>query len=264
MAVIVLQMGHVPRRSGATGTVREQEFAKALAPRIASRLSFRGHVVHVIGADSDVPSSDVFVALHTDGSTSRSRRGASVGYPDLNGARLAAAWKAAHQSVGYPGGFLPDNYTAALSGYYGFRKSRAKYRFLAEHGHTTHADDQAWLFANLDACADAHVRAIGVVLGHPTEYQPAPPMQRTEIGDTVEHRLITAQVNHEGAGYIDVPDKKVEQWVSTEKNGAYDGQGRPVNIPGEFHPMNWDGYLRIQMVGFPPNARLGVRYVVTG
>lgn len=169
MAVVVIQMGHVPRTRGATGTVREQEFARALAPRIESRLVERGHHVSVIGADEPVPRSDVFVALHLDGSLNRDRHGGSVGYPssDSSSRRLAQAWKAAHQQAGYSWGFLPDNYTAALAGYYGFGRSSADHEFLAEHGHATNPEELAWLFANLDAIADGHVRAIGATVGHP-------------------------------------------------------------------------------------------------
>lgn len=171
MADVVIQAGHCHRKTGATGTRREQEFAWAVGTRLVQRLAALGHKATLIGADSAVPRSDVFVALHTDGSTNPSRRGASVGYPDSDGARLAAAWKRAHQRHGFPGGFLNDNYTAALRGYYGFGRSSAPIRFLAEHGTTTNRDDERWLFANLDRCVAAHVDAIGEVVGHP---RPAP------------------------------------------------------------------------------------------
>jgi len=177
MATIVIQMGHVPRTRGATGTHREQEFNRAVAPRIEARLRSLGHTVHVIGADIRPPSSDVFVSLHCDGSTNRARHGASVGYVpgDATDQRLAHAWKRAHQRHGYRWGFLPDNYTRNLSGYYAWnsrdsRSTRATYKFLAEHGHTTNPEEEAWLFSNLDQCAQAHVDAIGEVVGHPNTY----------------------------------------------------------------------------------------------
>ncbi len=167
MARVTIQMGHVPRTSGATGTHREQEFAKALAPRIAAVLRSLGHTVDVIDHDGPYPPADAFTALHTDGSVNKAVRGASVGYPDDKGGRLAAAWKRAHQRRGYGGGFKPDNYTTNLRRYYGFRHTKAPYRFLAEHGHTTNPLDENWLFANLDSVAAAHAEAIGEVLGHP-------------------------------------------------------------------------------------------------
>jgi len=171
MADVVVQSGHCFRRTGATGTHREQEFTAALGRRLGTLLAEHGHVATVIGADDRVPLSDVFVALHTDGSSNRARRGASVGYPDAAGARLAAAWKRAHQRHGYPGGFLQDNYTAALRGYYGFRKSTAPVRFLAEHGTTTNRDDEVWLFEHLEQCALAHVEAINSLFPPPIDQE---------------------------------------------------------------------------------------------
>jgi peptidoglycan hydrolase-like protein with peptidoglycan-binding domain len=171
VASVCIQMGHVPRRTGATGTHREQEFTRELGQRLFAALHDAGHHPTLIGADDAVPRTDAFVALHCDGSTNPARRGASVGYPDARGAQLAAAWKRAHQRCGYAGGFLRDNYTAALAGYYGFRRSAAPVRFLAEHGTTTNREDEQWLFANLDACARAHVEAIDEVFGPP----PTPP-----------------------------------------------------------------------------------------
>lgn len=168
MAVIALQRGHCFRKTGATGTYKEQEFAAGVGAITADLLRQRGHHVYLLTADEPVPGADVFVALHTDGATNPARRGASVGYPSAEGGRLARAWKAAHQLHGYPGGFLPDNYTDALRGYYGFGRSSARWEFLAEHGTTTNPDDVAWLFANIARCAQAHVDAIGAVVGHPT------------------------------------------------------------------------------------------------
>lgn len=167
MARVVVQMGHVPRTTGATGTYREQEFVKALAPRIKTVLETLGHTVYVIDYDGPYPPGDAFVALHCDGSLNKAVRGGSVGYQTADGQRLAAAWKRAHQRRGYTGGFKPDNYTRDLAGYYGFGYAKCRYEFLAEHGHTTNPIDEAWLFANLDSCAAAHAEAIGEVLGHP-------------------------------------------------------------------------------------------------
>lgn len=175
MADVVVQMGHVPRKSGATGTHREQEFTRAVGPLLRWTLAERGHHVHLIGADDPVPASDVFIALHTDGSTNPARRGASVGYPDDAGGQLASAWKRAHQRHGYPAGFLRDNYTEGLRQYYGFGRSTARWRFLAEHGTTTNTDDAQWLFNHLEQVVAAHVDAVGEVVGHPA----TPPQEDT-------------------------------------------------------------------------------------
>lgn len=186
---IVIQMGHVARTSGATGTHREQEFVKTLGPKLRSELFVRGHKALLIGADDSIPSCDVFVALHTDGNVNKSIRGASVGYPssdpNSNHAKLAAVWKRHHQAQGYSGGFHKDNYTEGLRFYYGFGKVGAKYEFLAEHGTTTNPEDEAWLFANVNRCVQAHVDAIGEVVGHPVtppvvDPEPTPPSVENE------------------------------------------------------------------------------------
>lgn len=197
MASVVLQQGHVARTSGATGTFREQELARRLAAAIAPLLVQRGHSVRVIGADDPIPASDVFVALHGDGSTNRSRRGASVGYRDEPGRRLATAWKRRHQLAGYDAGFLPDNYTANLRDYYGVRRSTARYRFIAEHGHLTNPTDEAVLFGNIEAFARAHVDAIGDVVGHPA---PGVPPAPSAAPDDFKEKIMALPVLTEGAG----------------------------------------------------------------
>jgi hypothetical protein len=169
VAEVVVQAGHCHRRTGKIGTHREQEFTWRLAQLLVRELDAAGHQAELVTADQAVPRSDVFVALHTDGSDNRARRGASVGYPDRAGAELAHRWKLEHQRAGYSGGFLADNYTVGLREYYAFRKSRARTRFLAEHGTTTNQQDEAWLFANLDACAAAHVRAIDALFPNDPE-----------------------------------------------------------------------------------------------
>ena len=192
MPKIVIQMGHVPRTSGATGTHREQEFARTVGPRLTKALSDRGHKVYLIGADDPVPFCDVFVSLHLDGNINRAIRGASVGYPSDNpgspSGRLAQAWKRWHQAHGFPGGFHRDNYTSGLRYYYGFRKSNAKYEFLAEHGTSTNSEDERWLFSNIEACVRAHVDAIGEVVGHPK-----PNSQNGSTGGTVVNGAKRAQ-----------------------------------------------------------------------
>ncbi len=174
--VVTIQRGHCFRRTGATGTRREQEAANAIGSAAADKLRGLGYRVHLIGADDAIPGSDFFVALHTDGSGSKTRRGASVGWRDAAGREYAAAWKRAHQACGYPAGFHPDNYTPNLAGYYGIRKSRARFRFIAEHGFTTNPLDEAYIFDNIGACAQAHVDAIGAIRGgHPLA--PPPPVR---------------------------------------------------------------------------------------
>lgn len=204
MATIVIQKGHCYRTKGATGTRDEQKFAEAVGNLVAKGLKDRGHKVHIVLADTPAPypASDAFIALHCDGSTNPATRGGSVGYPDSNGARLAAAWKRAHQRQGFPGGWHNDNYTTALRSYYGYGRARAKYRFLAEHITATNTGDYNWGWGNLEKCAQAHVDAIGEIFGHPATPappQPAPPAPQPQptptddLGDLVANNPVLQQ-----------------------------------------------------------------------
>lgn len=184
MSTIVIQEGHVARTTGVTGTHREQEFAKTLGGLLSVAFTDRGHRVHLIGADDAVPSCDVFIALHLDGNVDHTLHGASVGYPSNDpkspSGLLANAWKKFHQHYGYSWGFHKDNYTDNLRFYYGFRKSNAKYEFLAEHGTSTNPEEELWLFSHYSACVMAHVDAVGEVVGHPKPVL-TPPTTTPEI-----------------------------------------------------------------------------------
>lgn len=126
--LIVIQRGHVPRTSGATGAPGEQKFAIETADRCKARIVGLGHSVRVI--DADVPDSyyrgDAFFAIHYDSSRSPGACGASVGYQTAEGGRVGRLWKAHYARNGWTSGFRPDNYTAALAGYYGVRRAVAQ------------------------------------------------------------------------------------------------------------------------------------------
>lgn len=174
MAVIAIHRGHCFRTSGATGGRDEQRLANEVGTRLQLGLVRLGHKVHLLSADQAVPGGlDVFVALHTDGVAKTAtvdpqrKHGASVGYNTAGGAKLAAAWKRHHQLAGFRWGFLPDNYTAGLRGYYGFGRSDARFEFLAEHGMHSNNEEHAWMHSNYDLLARTHIAAIGEMVGHP-------------------------------------------------------------------------------------------------
>jgi hypothetical protein len=178
MATVVVQMGHVPRTRGATGTSghrgTEQEFARQLAARIRPRVETLGHRCLVIGADDPIPPCDAFIALHQDGSTNPKARGASVGYPaGTANERWAQTWKARYAQAGWPGGFRLDNYTHALRNYYAFRKTNAPVRVLMEHGFATNQQDADWMWDHLDVIAQVHADTVAAQLGS-TAPAPAP------------------------------------------------------------------------------------------
>lgn len=199
MARITIQMGHVnglPTQPGAQpDTLGEQRYVKALAPCLAARLRWHGHAVTIIDASYQqpnpppVPPGDVFISLHCDGNANTNVHGGIVGYP-LNSPgtpasrELAWAWKLAYQRRSWPDGpgrfFRPDNLTRDMSEYYMWRMTSGySYRYLAEHGALTNAQDEAWMWKYIDEVAQAHVEAIervvpteGVVPRHPRRRQP--------------------------------------------------------------------------------------------
>jgi hypothetical protein len=151
MPTLIVQKGHCYRKTGATGTTGEQEFATRVADAAVRLLhGRRGWTVKPILADE--PSSDyegdAFAAIHCDGSTNSSAHGASVGYQNNEGRALALAWKRAYAARGWNRGFRDDNYTSALAGYYGVRTARSvgnTRAFIIESGFLTNPQDRALL-----------------------------------------------------------------------------------------------------------------------
>lgn len=195
MAVVVVQLGHCYRRSGATGTAGEQEFATAAGNACRLRLAQAGHTPKIILADDplDAYRGDAFVAIHCDGSTSASAHGASVGYRNTPGRELAAGWKRHYAAAGWVG-FRPDNYTAALAGYYGVRRAVSvgnTRAFIAEAGFLTNPGDRAKLTA-VDG-PDRFARALTAVVvdtfgGRPQE-DPVTETEMNKIASKVVARI---------------------------------------------------------------------------
>jgi hypothetical protein len=173
MPTLVIQLGHCYRKSGATGTSGEQQYATSVANACVNLLHGRGGwTVRRILADDSLSryAGDAFVAIHCDGSTSSSARGASIGYRNAAGQRFGQAWKRAYAARGWSGGFRPDNYTSALGGYYGTGNALSvgnTRAFIAECGFLTNAQDRALLTAAGGASRVA--LAIGDALGITTE-----------------------------------------------------------------------------------------------
>jgi hypothetical protein len=173
--LLVVQMGHCFRTSGATGTAGEQAFTEAVADACVGELAKPGPPgralwrLRVIKADEPVEqyAGDAFVAFHCDGSVRPSARGASVGYRDASGQSCAQAWKRAYERGGWSGGFRDDNYTEALKKYYGTRlagEAGNRRAFVAECGFLTNRDDKALLTGpgGVDRVVHALFAALGI------------------------------------------------------------------------------------------------------
>lgn len=159
MPTLVLQRGHVPRTTGATGTAGEQEVVTAIAAEV-NRYKPAGWTVRIINADEPVEryAGDVFIALHCDGSANPLSSGASVGYQTNEGNALAQRWKAAYKAHGWPYGFRDDNYTSGLRYYYGYKYAKVytPAYMVVEHGFLTNkAKDAPWIRSHYRQCAAA-------------------------------------------------------------------------------------------------------------
>lgn len=191
---IALQMGHCYRKSGSTGTYREQEFTSALGHQLAEILGIAGHEVALLLADPpgrQYPECDLFAAIHCDGSSSPSARGASLFYPTWRGnpfdsdkaRHYATAWHHYHGiHAGYTGGARDNNYVPSVGeSFYAWRADRVlsgtgvrpetSVAVLWEHYFATNGTDDhwAWVMNSIPAMAEAHALAIGDVFGHPQE-----------------------------------------------------------------------------------------------
>lgn len=168
MPILVVQMGHCYRKTGATGTTGEQAFTSAVGEACVRLLNGKnGWTVRKILADESSTNyrGDAFVAIHCDGSTSSSARGASIGYRTPEGQAFGQAWKRAYAARGWPG-FRVDNYTTALSQYYGTGTAVAqgnRRAFILEAGFLTNPEDRAILHAS--GGVERVALAIGDALG---------------------------------------------------------------------------------------------------
>jgi N-acetylmuramoyl-L-alanine amidase len=194
MARIVIQAGHCHRRTGAVGTsspdgFTEQQFTWPTSNRAAELLRGDGHDAAVILAD---PTSgpnyrgDAFVAVHADGNPSAGVRGASVGFRTPEGKALAHAWKHHYHQLGWPT-FRGDNYTAALSGYYGTKAAIAQGNRAAciiEAGFLTNPAEanQLRTAGGQERCAEAIRRAVNALFPPP---RPAAGQEDTYMGATI-------------------------------------------------------------------------------
>lgn len=146
--ILVVQMGHSGRTSGATGAPGEMAFTEAVGAACVRLLNQGGWSVRAIPADPAASAyrGDAFVAVHADGSTNPAIRGASVGYQTAQGGDLAHAWMAAYARRGFTGPWHPDNYTVNLAQYYGVRtavQEGNRAACIIEAGTITNAEDRA-------------------------------------------------------------------------------------------------------------------------
>jgi N-acetylmuramoyl-L-alanine amidase len=163
---LIIQMGHVGRTSGATGTAGEQAFTKALGAALYKKFTDNTTVkVRLMGADNwTAPQPNktmLFFAIHADGSINKNARGISVGYPE--GANQVFSY---HIKNNYRllTGFSSrqDNYTKGLKNYYAWRLNHVKadHYCLLEHGFMTNPIERDYMNNHTREIADCHFETI--------------------------------------------------------------------------------------------------------
>ena len=165
---LLLQAGHVaPREIGfesGTGTSGEQTLVHPIEHELIQLLDRDGrfNVTHSHGDVPDGWKGDLFLALHGDGSADPEASGFSFGYPPgcSECKRLADTFAAWYEQIPGAPKRRSDNYTDALSGYYGWRRTDAPAKLLVEHGFLSNPGERTWLFGNVAAIAQAHFEAI--------------------------------------------------------------------------------------------------------
>lgn len=229
MPVLVVQRGHCYRKTGATGTTGEQDYATRVADACERLLSGRGGwTVRKILADDalNLYAGDAFVAVHCDGSTNASARGASVGYRTPEGQTFGQSWKRAYDARGWDG-FRPDNYTTALAQYYGTGNavSRGNRRaIIVECGFLTSPDDRALL--NAPGGPERVALSIGDALGIP--------VTPLEDNDMTPDEFLNTKVKWFNGQEVPIKDILAENYIASRGlNGraAFDGETGVVQLP---------------------------------
>lgn len=163
---VIIQMGHVGRTSGFTGTAGEQAFTKALGAALYEKFTDNTTVkVRLMGADNwllpQPNKTFIFFAIHADGSINKNARDISVGYPENSNPVFSLHVKNSYRLLT---GFScrPDNYTKNLKNYYAWRLNHvlADYYCLLEHGFMTNQIECDYMNNHTGEIADCHFKTI--------------------------------------------------------------------------------------------------------
>ena len=155
-----------PKRKCNLGAAGEREWTPVVADEATRVLRAHGYTVAREPADFD-GTYDVRAAIfiHFDGNETACGSGASIGYHTPASARAADLWRDDYKRY-FPFKFQPDNFTANLSGYYGFRQVHASDGALVlEMGEVTCPAQRAWLAPRLKWQGALIAHAVSQILG---------------------------------------------------------------------------------------------------
>jgi N-acetylmuramoyl-L-alanine amidase len=160
---LIVQLGHLGRKKGATGTKGEQEFNKKLGLEMDKLLKQTNISYRIMGADDwlqpEPNKATIFLATHCDGNAKESARGFSMGFKPGTDESFKEALAV---SYGKLSGFTrrKDNYTPKMVQYYAWKHIDCKYSNLIEHGFLTNKIEHDWLVSHIPEIAQNHVDII--------------------------------------------------------------------------------------------------------
>ena len=198
MTVVRVQTGHWGRTRGATGAYNpvlqlaeaDMNHRLALELQLATATDRKIEWQFVGPDDKQGDPCHLFIALHMDGSGNSAAKGPSIGYPtgSTESKRFGSMWKNARAAI--PGGnpFRVDNYTGALSGYYGFKSKysgSAPVKLVIENGFVTNNEEATWAQMHRPDVAAAIVGTVRTYYGQPT----TTPISDDDRLDTLEREV---------------------------------------------------------------------------
>jgi hypothetical protein len=139
-----------PQHKCNLGAAGEREWTPIVAD--AATKILRAHGISVVRLPADFEGTykvKAAVFIHFDGSDPPCGSRASVGNPPAQGDSEARAWRAFYGRY-WPFGFQPDNFTASLREYYGYRQVEASHgAMVVELGEITCPAQRDWLSSRL-------------------------------------------------------------------------------------------------------------------
>ena len=174
MRTIRIQTGHYGRTSGATGAynprlkIGEAQYNNLMAveiERIVKSLPNDFNWEFVGPDERGGTGADGFIALHHDGSDNPAVNRPSVGYPPSSATSkgFAQVWKKRYGTIAGALDFRNDNYTRALSGYYGFSwtySGTADFKVVVEFEFITADERVSWLYKNRNRLASELIASV--------------------------------------------------------------------------------------------------------
>lgn len=137
------------------GAAGERDWTPIVADEATRML--RAHGVRVLREPADFDGSyaaGMAIFIHFDGAVPACTSGASIGYFGDAGKTAAQQWRALYAPL-FPFTFMPDNFTAGLREYYGYRQVEARDGALVlELGEITCPAQHTWLASRLEALGD--------------------------------------------------------------------------------------------------------------